>query len=73
MRSRYPGADDEIDPGVAERAIGKALGRGSVGDITGPAIGRAERLLLPLLVAEENLSGAERCQFLGHRSLAAGD
>jgi hypothetical protein len=49
MRSRYPGADDEIDPGVAERVIGKALGRGSVGDITGPAIGRAERLLLPLL------------------------
>jgi hypothetical protein len=63
VRSRYPDAD-EIDPATAERVISKALGRGSISDIDGPGIRRAERLLLPLMVADELLSGEELDRFL---------
>ncbi len=70
VRSRYPGADDEIDPATAERVIRKALGRGSISDIDGPAIRRTERLLLPLMVADEQYSGEELDRFLaGARKL----
>jgi hypothetical protein len=64
VRSRYPGADDDIDPTTAERVIQRALGRGSLGDLDGPAIRRAERLLLPLLLADEQLSDGELDHFL---------
>jgi hypothetical protein len=59
VRSHYPGAEDEIDQTAAERVIRKALGRGSISDIDGPTIRSIERLLLPLMVAEEQLSVEE--------------
>jgi hypothetical protein len=70
VRSRFPGADDEIDQAAAERVVRKALGRGSVSDIDGPAIRRTEMLLLPLIVADEQYSGEELDLFLaGAREL----
>lgn len=59
IRARFPGADNEIDPSAAERVIRKALGRGSISDLDGPAIRRTERLLLPLMVADEELHDEE--------------
>jgi hypothetical protein len=64
VRSRFPGADDEIDPTAAERVVRKALGRGSISDLDGPTIRRTERLLLPLIVADERLTGEELDRFL---------
>jgi hypothetical protein len=64
VRARFPGADSEIDPITAERVIQHTIGRGSVSDVDGAAIRRIERLLLPLLVAEEHLSEQELDQFL---------
>jgi hypothetical protein len=64
VRSRFPGADDEIDPTAAERVVRKALGRGSISDLDGPTIRRTERLLLPLIVAGERLTGEELDRFL---------
>ncbi len=64
VRSRFPGADDEIDPAAAERVVRKALGRGSISDLDGPTIRRTERLLLPLIVAGERLTGEELDRFL---------
>jgi hypothetical protein len=64
VRSRFPGADDKLDPAAAERIIRKALGRGSISDIDGPAIRRTERLLLPLMVADEQYGGEELDRFL---------
>jgi hypothetical protein len=64
VRSRFPGADDEIDPAAAERVVRKALGRGSVSDLDGPTIRRTETLLLPLIVAGERLTGEELDRFL---------
>jgi len=64
VRSRFPGADDEIDQDTAERVVRKALGRGSIGDIDGPAIRRVEMLLLPVMVADEQYSGEELDRFL---------
>lgn len=50
--------------------IRKALGRGLVSDIDGPAIRRVEMLLLPVLVADEGYSGEELGKFLaGARKL----
>jgi hypothetical protein len=42
VRSRFPGADDEIDQAEAERIVRKALGRGPISDIDGPAIRRTQ-------------------------------
>ena len=64
VRSRFPGADDEIDQETAERVIRKALGRGTISDIDGPAIRRTEMLLLPVMVADEHYSGEELDRFL---------
>ncbi len=64
VRSRFPGAETEIDQAEAERIIGKALGRGSISDINGPAIRKTEMLLLPLMVADEHYSGEELDRFL---------
>jgi hypothetical protein len=50
VRSRFPGADGEIDQSAAERIVRKALGRGSISDIDGPIIRRTEMLLLPVMV-----------------------
>jgi hypothetical protein len=55
IRSRFPAADDEIDPVVAERVLSKALGRGSISNVDGPTIRRMETLLLPLLVTDLGL------------------
>ena len=57
VRSRFPGAEDEINPATAERVVRKALGRGSVSDIDGPAIRRTQMLLLSVMVADEHYSG----------------
>jgi hypothetical protein len=62
VRARFPGAD-EIDQVVAERVVRKALRRGSISDIDGPAIRRIEMLLLPLMVADERYSGEGLDQF----------
>jgi hypothetical protein len=59
VRARFPGADDEIDPAGAERVVRKALGRGSISDLDGPTIRHIERLLLPVLVADEHLDDDE--------------
>lgn len=64
VRSRFPGADGEIDQSAAERIVRKALGRGSVSDIDGPAIRRTEMLLLPVMVADEHYSDEELDRFL---------
>ena len=64
VRSRFPGAEDEIDQATAERVVRKALGRGSVSDIDGPAIRRTEMLLLPVMVAGEQYSGEDLDRFL---------
>jgi len=64
VRSRFPGADEEIDPAAAERVVRKALGRGSVSDIDGPAIRHIERLLLPLMVADAHYSDEDLDRFL---------
>ena len=70
VRSRFPGAEDEIDQATAERVVRKALGRGSVSDIDGPAIRRTEMLLLPVMVADEQYSGEDLDRFLaGARKL----
>jgi hypothetical protein len=70
LRSRFPGADGEIDQAAAERIVRKALGRGSISDISGPTIRRIERLLLPVMVADEQYSGEELDRFLaGARKL----
>jgi hypothetical protein len=55
IRSRFPGTDNEIDPAAAERVVRKALGRGSISDMSGAVIRHTERLLLPLIVAELEL------------------
>jgi hypothetical protein len=64
VRSRFPGSDDEIDPAAAERVVRKALGRGSISDLDGPAIRRTERLLLAVMVADERLDDQELDLFL---------
>src|ERR1700730_3326172 len=64
VRSRFPGADDEIDPAAAARVVATALGRGSISDLDGPTIRRTETLLLPLIVADEQLTGEELDRFL---------
>jgi hypothetical protein len=64
VRSRFDGADDEIDPGAAERLILRVLGQGSVGDLDGATIRRLQRLLLPVLVADEQLDDAGLDEFL---------
>lgn len=64
IRSRFDGADDEIDPRAAEQLILKVLGQGSVENIDGPTIRRIQRLLLPLLVADEQLDDAGLDEFL---------
>jgi hypothetical protein len=70
VRSRFPGAGDEIDQAAAERIIRKALGRGSISDIDGPTIRKTEMLLLPVMVADEQYSGEQLDQFLaGARKL----
>jgi hypothetical protein len=66
VRSRFPGADDEIDPAAAERVVRKALGRGSVSDLDGTTIRRIERLLLPVMVADERLGDEELDRFLAN-------
>jgi hypothetical protein len=47
VRSRFPGADKEIDQAAAERVSGKALGRGSVSDLDGTTIRSIERCCFP--------------------------
>lgn len=70
VRSRFPGADDELEQAAAERVVRKALGRGSISDIDGPTIRRVEMLLLPVMVADEGYSGEELDKFLaGARKL----
>src|SRR5258707_15713490 len=70
VRSRFPGADEELDPAAAERVVRKALGRGSISDMEGPAIRRIERLLLPLMVADTHYSDEDLDRFLaGARKL----
>lgn len=64
VRSRFPGADDEIDPAAAERVVRKALGRGSISDLDGAAIRHIERLLLPVMVADERLDDEELDRFI---------
>jgi hypothetical protein len=64
IRSRFDGADHEIDPRAAERLILRVLGQGSVTDLDGASIRRLQRLLLPLLVADEQLDGAGLEEFL---------
>lgn len=64
VRSRFAGADGEIDQSTAERIVRKALGRGSISDIDGPTIRRTEMLLLPVMVADEQYSGEELDRFL---------
>lgn len=64
VRSRFPGADEEIDPLAAERVVRKALGRGSISDLDGATIRRIEALLLPVLVADEHLDDQGLNQFL---------
>ena len=64
VRSRFPGADDDIDPAAAERVVRRALGRGSLSDLDGPAIRRTERLLLPVMVAGELLDDEGLDRFL---------
>jgi hypothetical protein len=64
VRSNFPGTDEEIDPAAAERVVRKALGRGSVSDIEGPAIRRIERILLALMVADEHYSDEDLDRFL---------
>ncbi len=64
VRSRFDGADDGIDPRVAERLILRVLGQGSVGDLDGATIRRLQRLLLPVLVADEQLDDAGLDEFL---------
>ena len=71
LRSRFDGADSEIDPRAAEKLILKVLGRGSVEDLDGATIRRTQTLLLPLLVADEQLDEAGLDQFLAQaRKLA---
>jgi hypothetical protein len=54
-RSRSPEASKAIDPVVAERVILKTLGQGDTSDLSGDDIRHTMRLLLPLLIAGEQL------------------
>lgn len=58
IRSRFTGADEEIDPSAAERVIQKARGQGSISDIDATTIRKTEALLLPLMVADLGLDSA---------------
>jgi hypothetical protein len=64
VRSRFEGADEEIDPLAAERIILKALGKGSISDLSGATIRHIERLLLAILVADEGLDDEGLDRFL---------
>lgn len=64
VRSRFPGAEAEIDQAAAERVVRKALGRGSISNIDGPTIRPTEMLLLPVMVTDEQCSEEELDQFL---------
>jgi hypothetical protein len=58
VRSRNDTAADSIDPVIAERVILRALGQGSLSDVSGRQIRQAQNLLLPLLVHDERLDNA---------------
>lgn len=57
VRSRYPGAEDEIDPRAAERLVLMVLGTGDVDDLDDATVRKLERLLLPVMAADEQLDG----------------
>jgi hypothetical protein len=58
VRSRNAEAAEAVDPVVAERVILMALGQGSLGDVGGREVRKAQNLLLPLLVNDEHLDDA---------------
>jgi hypothetical protein len=58
VRSRNPKAAEAVDPVIAERVLLKALGQGSLSDLSGRDIRRAQNLLLPILVDDEHLDDA---------------
>lgn len=64
VRSRSPEASEAIDPAAAERVILKTLGQGDISDLNGGEIRRAMRLLLPLLIADEQLDDSALDAFM---------
>lgn len=64
VRSRSPEASDAIDPAAAERVILKTLGQGDISDLSGGDIRHTMRLLLPLLIADEQFDESALDTFL---------
>jgi hypothetical protein len=64
VRSRSPEASAAVDPDHAERVILKALGQGDISDLSGRDIRHTMRLLLSLLIADEQLDGPALDAFL---------
>jgi hypothetical protein len=63
-RSRSPEASEAIDPAAAERVILKTLGQGDISDLSGSDIRHTMRLLLPLLIADEQFDAPALDAFL---------
>jgi hypothetical protein len=64
VRSRSPEASAAIDPAAAERVILKTLGQGDISDLSGGDIRHTMRLLLPLLIADEQFDDSALDTFL---------
>jgi hypothetical protein len=64
VRSRSPEASEAIDPAAAERVILSTLGQGDISDLSGRDIRHNMRLLLPLLIADEQLDGSALDAFM---------
>jgi hypothetical protein len=64
VRSRSPQASDAIDPASAERVILKTLGQGDISDLSGRDVRHNIRLLLPVLIADEQLDDSALDAFM---------
>lgn len=64
VRSRSAEASEAVDPAAAERVILKMLGQADISDLSGGDIRHTMRLLLPLLIADEQLDAPALDAFL---------
>ena len=71
VRARTEAATEEIDPRIAERLIGVALGKGSLADVDNETVIRTQLYLLAALVADAQLNASDLDAFMAEvRSVA---